>query len=138
MGADTFSEGWGVRKGWGSAYAARPRRSRAGAERRRRLKAAREALEKGAPREFYRALSEAVIAFPSDKLNREFRGLRLGEAAAILAEKGAGAESVSAYDALLQRCDLVQFAGMNPAAEEMRRDLDAAESLLERLDKELA
>lgn len=118
--------------------AAWSRRSRAGAERRRRLKAAREALEKGAPREFYRALSEAVIAFPSDKLNREFRGLRLGEAAAILAEKGAGAESVSAYDALLQRCDLVQFAGMNPAAEEMRRDLDAAESLLERLDKELA
>src|SRR5690606_36402325 len=41
MGADTFSEGWGVRKGWGSAYAARPRRSRAGAELRRAGRASR-------------------------------------------------------------------------------------------------
>ncbi len=117
--------------------AAWSRRSRAAAARRRRLRAAREAMESGRPRDFYRALSEAVIAFPSDKLNREFRGLRITEATAILAKQGSTPETAAAYDALLQRCDLVQFAGMSPPDEEMRRDLAAAETLLERLDKEL-
>jgi hypothetical protein len=118
--------------------AAFSRRTRAGAALRRRLKGARQALDAGAPRDFYRALSEAVVAFPSDKLNREFRGLTLPEAMARLAERGAAPETASAYDALLQRCDFVLFAGMSPAADEMRRDFEGAEALLARLDKELA
>jgi hypothetical protein len=128
--------------------AAFSRRSRASAELRRRLKAARQALDSagkgnaGNPRDgardFYRALSEAVVAFPSDKLNREFRGLTLPEAMASLTERGAAAETAEAYDALMQRCDFVLFAGMSPSAEDMRRDLAGAEALLTRLDKELA
>jgi hypothetical protein len=125
--------------------AAWSRRTRAGTALKRRLKDAREAMraaaaapEGGSPRDFYRALSEAVTAFPSDKLNREFRGLTLSEAVTTLAAKGARRETIEAYDALLQRCDLVQFAGLSPMAEEMLRDIEAAESLLERLDKELA
>jgi hypothetical protein len=114
------------------------RRTRAGSALRRRLKGARDAMEGGQARDFYRALSEAVIAFPSDKLNREFRGLTLSEATAALSAKGAAPATVEAYDALLQRCDLVQFAGMAPPPDEMRRDLEGAESLLTRLDKELA
>jgi hypothetical protein len=114
------------------------RRTRASGALRRRLKDARQAMESGRSREFYRALSEAVMAFPSDKLNREFRGLTFSDAAAALAAKGAAPESVEAYDTLLQRCDLVQFAGLSPTAEEMSRDLGSAEALLERLDKELA
>lgn len=117
--------------------AAYSRRTRAGAERRRRLKAALQALEKGEAREFYRALSEAVMTYPSDKLNREFRGLTMPEAFALLSARGAAPETVTAYDALMQRCDLVLFAGMAPTAEEMRRDLASAEALLTRLDKEL-
>ena len=118
--------------------AAYSRRVGADAALRRRLKAARTALEASAPREFYRALSDAVIAFPSDRLNREFRGLTTTEATALLAARGASAETAGAYDTLLQRCDFVLFAGMSPGAEEMRRDLESATALLRRLDKELA
>jgi hypothetical protein len=122
--------------------AAYSRRTRAGAERRRRLKAAQQALEAhagaGDARAFHRALADAVIAFPSDKINREFRGLTVSEAMSLLAARGASPETAAAYDDLLQRCDRVLFAGMSPTAEEMRRDLEAAEALLTRLDKELA
>jgi hypothetical protein len=114
------------------------RRTRADSERRRRLKGARQALETGEARTFYRSLSEAVIAYPSDKLNREFRGLTLPEALHILTARGAANETASAYDELLQRCDFVLFAGMSPSADEMHRDLEGAEALLARLDKELS
>jgi len=117
--------------------AAYSRRSRAGAERRRRLKAAQQALDAHDAKGFYKALSEAVIAFPSDKLNREFRGLTLTEAMALLGARGAAPETASAYDDLLQRCDAVLFAGMSPTPEERRRDIESAEALLARLDKEL-
>src|SRR5690606_35064778 len=90
------------------------RRTRAGAERRRRLREVRTALDANRPHAFYRALSEAVMAFPSDKLNREFRGLTLPEAMSLLAAHGVTAETAAAYDQLLQRCDFVLFAGMTP------------------------
>lgn len=118
--------------------AAYSRRTRAGAALRRRLKTAQQALDHNQARAFYHALSEAVMAFPSDKLNREFRGLTLPEAMSLLSSRGAAPETAEAYDALMQRCDFVLFAGMSPTAEEMRRDLEAAEGLLTRLDKELA
>lgn len=121
--------------------AAFSRRTRADAALRRRLKAARDLLGKRSSgttgREFHRALSDALIAYPSDKLNREFLGLTLPEAAAALVARGASPETAAAYDALRQRCDFVLFAGMNPLPEEMRRDLAEAEALLARLDKEL-
>jgi hypothetical protein len=78
------------------------------------------------------------MAFPSDRLNREFRGLTLSDALEALTARGAAPETATAYDALMQRCDFVLFAGMNPEAAERRRDLDAAEALLTRLDKELS
>lgn len=118
--------------------AAFSRRAGADAALRRRLKSARAALDASDPRAFYRALADAVIAFPSDRLNREFRGLVTAEAAALLAARGAAAETAAAYGELLQRCDLALFAGMSPDADAMRRDLESATALLRRLDKELA
>ncbi len=118
--------------------AAYSRRLRAGAELRRRLKVARASHDKGDARAFYHALSEAVVALPSDKLNIEFRGMTLPRAMEELTRRGAKQETATAYDALLQRCDFVLFAGMTPTPEETRRDLEAAEALLTRLDKELS
>ncbi len=117
--------------------AALSRRTRAGSERRRRLREARKALDNGQARDFYRALAEAVVAFPSDKLNREFRGLTIPEGMVLLSARGATPETATAYDNLMQRCDFVLFAGMMPPAEEMRRDFESAEALLARMDKEL-
>jgi hypothetical protein len=114
------------------------RRSQAGKKLRARLKEARAALDAGNLREFYRALSEAMAAFASDRLNREFRGLTQAEARAALAERGASPATVEAWDALLQRCDFMLFAGAGASPEETRRDLEAGEKLLAALDKELA
>jgi hypothetical protein len=114
------------------------RRSRASSERRRRLKSAQQALDTGHARDFYRALAEAVTAYPSDKLNREFRGLTLPESMGLLTAHGVTTQTASAYDTLLQRCDFVLFAGMSPTSDEMKRDIESAEALLTRLDKELA
>jgi hypothetical protein len=38
----------------------------------------------------------------------------------------------------MQRCDFVLFTGMSPTTDDMRRDLESAEALLARFDKELA
>src|SRR5690606_29629836 len=114
------------------------RRSQAGGRLRKRLKEARAALDAGNARDFYRALAEALAAFASDRLNREFRGLTLSEARAALEERGATPATAQAYDALMQRCDFVLFAGAGTSAEETRRDLEAGEKLLAALDKELA
>lgn len=114
------------------------RRSQASKKLRARLKTARAALDAGNPREFYRALSEAMAAFASDRLNREFRGLTQAEARAALSERGASPATADAWDALLQRCDFMLFAGAAAAPEETRRDLEAGEKLLASLDKELA
>ena len=114
------------------------RRSQAASKLRKRLREARLAQQAGKGREFYRALSEALAAFASDKLNQEFRGLMLPEARARLEQGGAAAETAAAYDGLMQRCDFVLFAGISPSAEEIARDLEAGEKLLSRLDKELA
>jgi hypothetical protein len=114
------------------------RRAQAGSKLRKRLKAARAAQAAGQGREVYRALSESLLAFAGDKLNQEFRGLTHPEARLRLEQRGAAPETAAAYDALMQRCDFVLFAGMQPSEDEIRRDLDAGEKLLDRLDKELA
>jgi len=114
------------------------RRTLAAAKLRKRLKAARAARQAGEGREFYRALSEALVAFASDKINQEFRGLTLPEARARLEQRGAAPDTAAQYDALMQRCDFVLFAGIRAADEEMGRDLDSGEKLLALLDKELS
>ena len=114
------------------------RRSQAGSKLRKHLKAARLAQQAGQGREAYRALSEAIVTFASDKINQEFRGLTLPEARVRLQQGGAATETAAEYDGLMQRCDFVLFAGISPSNEEMTRDIDAGEKLLGRLDKELA
>ncbi len=114
------------------------RRSQAGSRLRKRLKAARLAQQAGQGREAYRALSEALVSFASDKINQEFRGLTLPEARMRLEQGGTAAETVAQYDGLMQRCDFVLFAGISPSNEEIDRDINAGEKLLGRLDKELS
>jgi hypothetical protein len=113
------------------------RRSQAASKLRKRLKAARAARQAGEGREFYHALSEALIAFASDQFNQEFRGLKLPEALVRLRQGGASATTAEAYELLMQRCDFVLFAGVRPTDAEMGHDLEAGENLLALMDKEL-
>ncbi len=117
--------------------AALQRRSRADAQLRRRLKTAQQALSSGEARSFYHALSEAAMEFASDCTNVEFRGITLEEAKSALAGRGVKPETIQGYEALLLRCDFGQFGGLSGSEEERKKDLAQAQSLLEKLSKEL-
>jgi len=113
------------------------RKSQAGAQLRRRLKEANEALKGKNPREFHKALSQAVVGFASDKTNVEFRGLPLEEAKAALRRQGAGEGTAGEYGKLIERCDFGQFAGGAKDEKDWKEALAAAEDLLRRMEKEL-
>ena len=113
------------------------RKTQAGAHLRRRLKEAGEALKQKNAREFYKALSQAVVGFVSDKLNVEFRGLPMEDAKARLRERGLAEASVKEYEDLLQQCDFGQFAGAQRDEKAWRDALDTAETMLKKLDREL-
>lgn len=113
------------------------RKALAGAQLKRRLKEASEALKQQNPREFYKSLSQAVVGFASDKTNVEFRGLPMEDAKAQLRSQGLGEPSVQEYEKLLQQCDFGQFAGGVKDEKSWKVALDAAEDLLKRLEREL-
>lgn len=113
------------------------RKSQAGAQLRRRLKEAGEAMKQQNPREFYKALSQAVVGLASDKTNVEFRGLPIEEAKARLRSQGAAEATAEEYARMIERCDFGQFAGGGKDEKGWKEALTAAEDLLRRLEKEL-
>jgi hypothetical protein len=113
------------------------RKTQAGAQLKRRLKEANEALKQKNAKEFYKALSQAVVGFASDKLNVEFRGLTLDDAKTRLLARGVSAASVAEYEKVLQMCDFGQFGGGSRDEKGWKESLDSAENLLRMLDREL-
>jgi hypothetical protein len=113
------------------------RKTLAGAQLKRRLKEANEALKQRNAREFYKALSQAVVGFASDKLNVEFRGLTSDDAKAQLRKRGISEASIAEYEKVLQLCDFGQFGGGARDEKAWKESLDAAENLLRMLDREL-
>ncbi len=113
------------------------RKTQASAQLKRRLKEANEALKQKNAREFYKALSQAVVGFASDKLNLEFRGMTMEEAKANLTRQGLPAATAGEYEKLLQLCDFGQFAGSQRDDKAWKEALDTAETLLRKLDREL-
>jgi hypothetical protein len=120
-----------------AADATLKRRTLAGSQLKRRLKEAGDALKERDARGFYKALSQAVVGFASDKTNVEFRGLTLEEAQARLKAKGAGEAAAKEYARVLQACDFGQFGGGGRDEKAWKESLAAAEDLLRRLDREL-
>ncbi len=113
------------------------RKTLAGAQLKRRLKEANEALKQKNAKEFYKALSQAVVGLASDKLNVEFRGLTLEDAKVQLRKRGITEASVNEYEKVLQLCDFGQFGGGARDEKAWKESLDAAENLLRMLDREL-
>ncbi len=113
------------------------RKTQASAQLRLRLKEANEALKQKNSRDFYKALSQAVVGFVSDKLNIEFRGLTEEEAKAKLVVHGLPEAISVEYGKLLQLCDFGQFGGSQRDDKTWKEALDTAETLLRKLDREL-
>lgn len=113
------------------------RKTLAGPQLKRRLKEAGDALKERDARGFYKALSQAVVGFASDKTNVEFRGLTLEEAQARLRANGAGEAAAAEYAKVLQACDFGQFGGGARDEKAWKESLAVAENLLRKLDREL-
>ena len=113
------------------------RKTQASAQLKRRLKEANEALKQKNAREFYKALSQAVVGLVSDKLNLEFRGMTLEEAKTKLVQSGLPIALADEYGNLLQLCDFGQFGGSQRDDKAWKEALDTAETLLRKLDREL-
>jgi hypothetical protein len=113
------------------------RKTLAGAQLKRRLKEANESLKQRNSREFYKALSQAVVGFASDKLNVEFRGLTADDAKAQLRKRGVSEASIAEYEKVLGMCDFGQFGGGARDEKAWKESLDATENLLRMLDREL-
>lgn len=113
------------------------RKTLAGAQLKRRLKEAGDALKQRDARGFYKALSQAVVGFASDKTNVEFRGLTIEDARARLRAKGVGDAASNEYAKVLQACDFGQFGGGERDEKAWKEALASAENLLRMLDREL-
>jgi hypothetical protein len=113
------------------------RKTMAGAQLKRRLKEAGDTLKQRDARGFYKALSQAVIGFASDKTNVEFRGLTIEDARAHLRAKGASETAADEYAKVLQACDFGQFGGGDRDEKAWKEALASAENLLRMLDREL-
>lgn len=113
------------------------RKTLAGPQLKRRLREAEDSLKQRDARGFYRALSQAVVGFASDKTNVEFRGLTVEDAQARLKAKGAGEATAAEYAKVLQACDFGQFGGGERDEKAWKEALAAAENLLRILDREL-
>ncbi len=113
------------------------RKTQASAQLKRRLKEANEALKQKNAKEFYKALSQAVVGFASDKLNVEFRGLTMEDSKAKLVESGLPITSSAEYEKLLTLCDFGQFSGAQRDDKAWKEALDGAEALLRKMDREL-
>ncbi len=113
------------------------RKTQASAQLKRRLKEANEALKQKNAHEFYKALSQAVVGFASDKLNLEFRGMIMDEAKLKLTQRGLSSAMAEEYEKLIQLCDFGQFGGTERDDSAWNAALDSAETLLRKLDREL-
>ena len=120
-----------------AADATLKRKTQAGPQLKRRLKEAEDALKQRDARGFYKALSQAVVGFASDKTNVEFRGLTSEDAQARLKAEGAGEAAAAEYARVLQACDFGQFGGGDRDEKAWKEALGTAEELLRRLDREL-
>ena len=110
------------------------RRAGAGRLAKKRLGEAVRLLAAGNERDFYAALSRAVLGHAGDRFNIDVPGMVGEEIRAALVKRGADAATVSQLLDLASRCDAARFspgaAGFSP-----RETLDLARSIMEKLQR---
>jgi len=112
-----------------SGYA---RKSRSGRLVRKRLAEARRLLEQDKPREFYAALSRAVLGYAGDRFNIETHGFTGEELERELVARGADPDTVARLLALIKSCDEGRFSPGLVACSK-REVLEGARKVLEEL-----
>ena len=120
----------------GDVAYARARRARRVS--RKRLSQARTHLDRGAEKEFYQAVGQALMGYLADKLNVAQAGMVSQEVKESLRARGISEESLAGYFDCLQICDLKQFAPSSSGQEEMRDVMASARDALTRMEQELA
>ena len=114
------------------AYA---RRRRARGEADKRLRRARQLLEKDRGSEFYAEVQRALLSFLADHLNLAAAGLTRETWAASLRARGVEETEIEAIGDFLARCDFVRFAPTAPERPDMERAQQEAAQLIASLER---
>ena len=117
------------------AYARAKRARRAS---RKRLAQAQAYLDRGAEKEFYAAVGQALTGYLADKLNLAQAGMVSQDVKQSLRATGVSEESLARYFECLQICDLKRFAPSSSGQEEMPDLMAGAREALTRMEQELA
>ncbi len=120
----------------GDVAYARARRARRVS--RKRLAKAKVLLDRGAEKEFYPAVGQALMGYLADKLNVSQAGMVSREVKESLRARGVSEEILARYFDCLQVCDLKQFAPSSSGREEMRDLMAGAIEAVTRMEQELA
>ncbi|MBF0511342.1 MAG: protein BatD [Candidatus Omnitrophica bacterium] len=91
----------------------------------------------GKTKDFYTLISKTVYDYLANKWHMSPAALTATEISKRLKEAGIDEASMAEAKALLERSDLVCFAGVNRDASQMRDDLIKARALIDRFEKQL-
>jgi len=114
------------------------RRRRASRLAKRHLAKARPLLTVERQKAYYAEIGHAVTGFIGDKLNLSTAGLMSETVRRALTEKGVKDETVESVMTLLAQCDRMRFAPAASDESEMNQVYQLAETVLNRLDRELS
>lgn len=103
----------------------------------RHLDTAQHHLRTGPPADFYAALEQAVVGFVGQRLNRSPNGLTHAEIDHLLQAYDVEVDVCETAQELLHACDQAQYSPSHPSHDSMLAALDAAHTLLIRLDATL-
>jgi hypothetical protein len=114
----------------------RERRARSAA--RRRLKEARRRLGPSTSRAFYAEVARALTEYVADKFDVAAAGLTHEKIEELLAGRGVGGETRSAFHQCLELCDFARFAPASSTPDEMQRALARAEETIVAVERGIA
>jgi hypothetical protein len=103
---------------------------------RRRLKQARRILAEGKPRAFSEEVGRALTGYLADRLNVSASGLTHERIDGLLEVRRVDAALRGEVKRVLEACDFARFAPVEQGPDAMRRDLEEAEQLIARLERE--
>jgi len=111
--------------------------AKAGREASKRLKGARKLLSQGNTESYHAEVSKALFSYLEDKLHMSKASLTTDEAARLLNQRGAAAETVESLRACIERAEFARFAPASDTKEARTEILDAATTVIDTIEKSL-
>jgi len=101
----------------------------------KRLKTAKNIMDKDGVKEFYSEMYRAVIEYVADKLNIPHPSITKDMLDRRLTEKGYSKENIEKLKGIFDICDMVRFASVRFNKEDMRKSLEEALEIITEMEK---